>query len=234
MIDGPDGSGKSTVIQAWKDSLTAEGNAIFDLKQYWQTTGKYPELDELKSYDFIFSCEPTYTGVGKVIREELIKTGTDYSARAIAEAFSLDRLVLYTKLLIPLLQNKKVIIQDRGVSTSLCYQQIQNPDFSFEYLSDFQGNKLALENRPDHLVLMEISPEEALKRIGGRSEKHDDAIFEKIDFQKKSIKMFASEEFQNLFTSRGSKIERLNAEAEIDIMKQEAVKLLKNILNLNQ
>ena len=234
MLDGPDGSGKSTVIQAWKDHLTSEGNTIFDLKNYWQTAGKYPELDEVRSYDFIFSCEPTYAGFGKVIREELIKNGTNYPVRAIVEAFSLDRLVLYKKLLIPLLQNGKIIIQDRGVSTSLSYQKIQNPDFSFEYLSDFPGNKLALENRPDHLVLMKISPDEALKRIGGRSDKNDDAIFEKIDFQKKSIEMYASDEFQKLFSNKGSKINYLNAELGIDTMKQEAISLLKQILILNQ
>ena len=48
MLDGIDGCGKSTIIQAWKDYLTAQGNAIFDLKKYWQETGHYPELSELK------------------------------------------------------------------------------------------------------------------------------------------------------------------------------------------
>jgi len=199
MLDGPDGSGKSTAIQAWKNHLTNEGNAIFDLKNYWQTVGKYPELDKLKNYDFIFSCEPTHVGIGKVIRDELIKNGANYPVRAIVEAFSLDRLVLYKKLLIPLLQNGKVIIQDRGISTSLCYQKIQNPEFSFEYLCDFPGNKLALENRPDHLVLMEISPKEALKRIKNRIDKTNDAIFEKIDFQKKSIKCSHPKNFKTSF-----------------------------------
>ena len=158
MIDGIDGSGKSTIVQMWKDCLAGEGNAIFDLKHYWQTTDKYPELDELKSYDFVFSCEPTYTGIGKVIREELVKTGTDYSPRAIIEAFSLDRLILYNKIIIPLLANNKIIIQDRGVSTTLAYQNIQNKEFTFKKISELVGNKLALENRPDHFILAKISP----------------------------------------------------------------------------
>lgn len=231
MIDGIDGSGKSTIVQTWKDYLTGEGNAIFDLKHYWQTTGKYPGLDEIKAYDFIFSCEPTYTGVGKVIREELVKTDTNYPPRAIVEAFSLDRLVLYNKIIIPLLNNGKVVIQDRGVSTSLAYQSLQNKEFTFAKIADFPGNKLALENRPDHLIIAKISAAKAAARISNRFDKNDNAIFEKLDFLKKAAEVFYSDYYQKIFTNRGAKVAYLNTEAEIDIMKQEAVKLLKSILN---
>ena len=230
MIDGIDGSGKSTAVQAWKDYLAGQGNAIFDLKHYWQITGKYPELEEVKSYDFIFSCEPTYVGVGKVIREELVKTGTNYSPRAIIEAFSLDRLILYNKIIIPLLTNNKIVIQDRGVSASLAYQSIQNKEFTFKKIAEFPGNKLALENRPDHLIITKISAQIATARLSGRFDKNDDVIFEKLDFLKKATEIFYSDQYQKIFTGRGTKIHYLNAEAEIDIMKQEAIDLLKSIL----
>jgi thymidylate kinase len=228
MIDGIDGSGKSTVINAWKEYLTAQSNAIFDLKGYWQANHEYPPLSELRSYDFIFSCEPTYAGVGKVIREELIKNGNNYPPQAIAEAYSLDRLVLYKKILIPLLEDKKFIIEDRGVSTSLAYQKTQGLEYDF--LTELPGNKLALENRPDHLVLMKISAEAALNRLRSRLEKDDNAVFEKSEFLKKSTEIYQSAEYQKLFTDRGSLIDYLNAEVEIDIMKQEAVNLLKSFL----
>ncbi len=231
MIDGIDGSGKSTIIQIWKDYLASQGNTIFDLKHYWQTTGKYPELDEIKGYDFIFSCEPTYAGIGKVIREELIKNGADYSARALVEAYSLDRLVLYKKIILPLLANQKIVIQDRGVSTSLAYQNIQNPEFTFEKIGEFPGNQLALENRPDHLIIPKISAEKAMARLAGRFDKSDDAIFEKIDFLKKATQTFYSEDYQKIFTDRGTNVHYLNAENELDIMNQEAVELLKNLIN---
>lgn len=230
MIDGIDGSGKSTIVQAWKDYLTAQGNAIFDLKEYWQTNGKYPELHELKSYDFIFSCEPTYAGVGKVIREELVKTGTNYPPRAIIEAFSLDRLVLYTKIIIPLLANGKIVIQDRGVSTSLAYQSLQNSEFTYDKIAQFPGNQLALENRPDHLIIAKIPAEKAAARISSRFDKNDNAIFEKIDFLKKATENFNSAQYQKIFTDRGTEVHYLNAESEIGIMKQEGTELLKSII----
>lgn len=229
MIDGIDGSGKSTVTSTWKEYLTSQGNAIFDLKGYWQANHEYPPLSELKSYDFIFSCEPTFAGVGKVIREELIKNGNNYPPQAIAEAYSLDRLVLYKKILIPLLEDKKFIIEDRGVSTSLAYQKSQGLEYNF--LTELPGNKLALENRPDHLVLMKITAEAALNRLKSRMEKDDDAIFEKFEILKKITDVYQSEEYQKLFTDRGSKFDYLNAEVEIDIMKQDSVNLLKSFLN---
>lgn len=231
MIDGIDGSGKSTVIQTWKNYLTGQGNAVFDLKHYWQTAGKYPELSEMKSYDFIFSCEPAYVGVGKVIREELVKVGTNYPHRAIVEAFSLDRLVLYNKIIIPLLSSGKIVIQDRGVSTSLAYQSLENKEFTYDKIAEFPGNKLALEHRPDYLIIAKIAAEKAAARIGARFDKNDNAIFEKLDFLKKAATVFYSAEYQKLFTDRGTTVHYLNAETEIDIMKQEAIDLLKKLIN---
>ena len=230
MVDGIDGSGKSTAVGAWKNYLIAEGNGIFDLRRYWQETKKYPELEELKSYDFVFSCEPTFAGMGRVIREELIRKGTNYPALAIAEAYSLDRLILYDKIILPMLGKQKIVIEDRGVCTSLAYQTAQGQGLDFAGIGELPGNKLALKNRPDYLVLMKISPEKAMERIAARLDKKDDSIFERLEFMKKLAGIYYSEEYQKIFTDRGTRILFLNAEAEIDIMEREAVSLLKKIL----
>lgn len=230
MLDGIDGSGKSTVLNAWKEDIAASGNAIFDLKKYWQTAGQYPNLNELKSYDFIFSCEPTYAGVGKVIRDDLVRSGNIYPPRAIAEAFALDRLVLYAKLIIPLLNDGKCIIQDRGVSSSLAYQSLQSEELDISFLSNLPGNKLALEHRPDYLVLLNLDPEEAILRLSGRSDKQDQAIFERLDFLKELDAKYKSEEFREQFIGRGTKIKELPTNVNIDIMKEQAVILLRRLL----
>jgi len=229
VVDGIDGSGKGTVLETWKNYLAQEGNAIFDLRKYCLENKDYPPLEEIRSYDFISSVEPTYAGVGRAIRFELVGKDNDYPPRAIAEAFSLDRLILYKKLIIPLLKDGRCIIQERSVSSSIAYQT-QTPDLNIEVVSNLIGNKLALEYRPDHLVLMDIDAEEALRRLAGRKEKQDNSIFEKLDFLKKMAEFYKSKVYQNVFTSRGTQIHYLSSEQNIDIMKQNSINLLKSIL----
>ncbi|OGH87456.1 MAG: hypothetical protein A3J93_02900 [Candidatus Magasanikbacteria bacterium RIFOXYC2_FULL_42_28] len=230
LIDGIDGSGKSTVIETWKKYLVAQGNAIFDLKEYLKKTGEYPKLSELNGYDFIFSAEPTYAGVGAVIRDELIKNGTTYPVEAVAEAYALDRLILYTKIIIPLLKDGRVIIQDRGISTSLAYQSLAHKNFTMKKISALPGNNLALTHRPDHLILVKTNPTTSAQRLSGRAQKQDNVIFENLPFLKKSHRQFFGTELKKIFIKRGTAIHQLNGNAKIGIMKAEATALLKQIL----
>jgi len=62
MLDGIDGSGKGTVISAWKEYLIQSGRTVFDLVKYWKENKKYPEYSAIKNYEIIFSGEPTYVG----------------------------------------------------------------------------------------------------------------------------------------------------------------------------
>jgi len=229
MIDGIDGSGKSTIIQAFKDYLSAQGNAIFDLKNYWKNNQKHPELSELKSYDFIFSAEPTNVGVGQAIRQELINDNYRYPTLSIAQAYALDRLILYTKLLIPTLQQNKIVIQDRGVTTSLAYQPAQDKNISLKMVAELEGNKLALDHAPNHLIIVDVEAKNALARLDGRDKK-DKAIFEKLEILEKNSQRFHNQEFVELMKSKKTAIQYLNANQNIDIMKAEAIKILKEIL----
>ncbi|MDO8626186.1 MAG: dTMP kinase [Candidatus Magasanikbacteria bacterium] len=231
MVDGIDGSGKSTLINAWKEMLIAEGNGVFDLKKYWLETGRYPEPHELKGYDFIFTAEPSNVGVGQVIREELVRAGTNYPPEAVAEAYALDRLILYQKIIIPSLKEGRCIIQDRGYTTSYAYQPLSHQSITQKTLSRLPGNALAIKYRPDHIVFLNVDPQAALNRLLGRAEKKDNVIFEKLDFQTKAAKIFLSKKYQRWFAKQGVKIHQLSGNAKIDIIHTEGQRLLKSILN---
>lgn len=231
MLDAIDGGGKGTVIDAWKEYITAQGNPLFDLKSYWEQNNKYPDIHELRSYDFIFTAEPTSIGIGKTIREELIRQGVYYPPEAIAQAYALDRLILYEKIILPCLAQDKFIIQDRGFSTSLAYQNAQNKELTFEKLLSLPGNALALKYRPDYLILLTTEPEEAMRRLSARGGKKDNAIFENLDFQRKTAATFKSPGYQEIFTHAGTRIIYLSTMGEIDIIKQKATDLLAQIIN---
>ena len=126
MVDGLDGSGKGVVIDALKDYFERKEMKIFDLRYYWKENNDIPGVEEIKDYDVICSAEPTFSMVGKVIREELVRDNKrKYSGLSTAHAFALDREILYKKLLIPARAAGKIILQERGVVTSIVYQPIQ-------------------------------------------------------------------------------------------------------------
>lgn len=229
IIDGIDGSGKGTITEAYKNYLSENGNPIFDLKKYWKETGQHPAYEELRSYDFIFGHEPTGAGVGLVVRNELVKKDNHYPPQAIADGFSLDRLIFYTKIVIPALSDDKCVILDRGISSSIAYQSNQE-GLNRQKVASLVGNQLALHHRPDHLIIADLAPEKALERLSQRLDKNDNAIFERMDFLKKLDAEYHSSDYQKFFQDFGTVIHYLSTDEKIDIMKEQAINLLKKII----
>ncbi len=68
MIDGIDGSGKSTIMNMWQEILEAQGKKLFLLKDFWQENGRHPRADEIPDDTYaIISAEPTYVWTGSSI-----------------------------------------------------------------------------------------------------------------------------------------------------------------------
>ena len=211
IIDGPDGSGKTTIVQGLANYLKKKGKKVFDLKEYWKHSHSLPEPEDLYKYDVIISAEPTFSLVGGAIRDELVKKNKrHYSALVTATAFSLDRLILYKRVILPLLVKGKMIIQDRSITTSIVYQPLQAEPLSLKRILSLEGNKLALKHRPDLLIITDAKPELCIKRLAKRTKK-DHAIFEKLGFQRKAYKRFKSKWFKELFQRRGSRVVYLDA-----------------------
>ncbi|MCF6276901.1 MAG: hypothetical protein L3J07_03600 [Candidatus Magasanikbacteria bacterium] len=230
ILDGIDGSGKTTIIKTWAEYLENNGKKVFNLIDFWKENEKHPKAEDLLEYDVIISGEPTHAWIGKAIRNEIIQNGNDYTASATANAYSLDRLVLYKRILVPLLKAGKIILQDRSVSTSLCYQPIQG-NVDIDFVANLEGNAFALQNAPDYLIIANLPANSALDRLSTRYEKQDNTIFENKPFLEKAQAQFLNPEYQKYFTEKGTKIEVLNVNTEIAIMKMDALNLLKKIMN---
>jgi thymidylate kinase len=248
VIDGLDGIGKSVVLDSIVDYLRNKGQRVLDLHEYWDEHGFHPDFDnqvnghpnpyyvDLNDYDVIYSSEPTHVGIGKVIRQEVIaQNGRPYPANLTAECYSTDRLVLYQRVILPALNAGKTVIQSRSVSTSIVYQPIQSEVQKENFLSideilSLPGNKLALDNAPDLLIIPTIKNVNILfERLAGR-EKDDNCNFEKIQFQERVKPLFEGKKLRKIFEKRGSAVKYLDAGISIESTKKQAVDLYKEVL----
>jgi len=231
VIDGIDGSGKSTVVKAMKSLLESEGKKSFDLVAWCKEKGTIPTLSDIADADILFTAEPTYAWTGAAMRQEMFLTNEPYSALAFAHAFSLDRLVLMKRLILPALAAGKTIIQDRSVSTSIIYQPAMDDGPSLEEILELPGNVLALQNAPDHLILLDIEPEVAIKRVGGRSDEKPEDVFETIEQLKTFDERFRSDWFAKLYTDRGSQIHWMKTSDGLKTSQENAKKLITKLLS---
>ncbi len=231
MIDGLDGSGKGTAIKSLVSYLEAKGMKAFSLHDYWKNSNNIPELEEVEGYDVIVSAEPTFSMVGKVIREEIVRNSHNrrYSALSTAHAFALDREILYKKLIIPALRHGKLVLQERGIVSSLVYQPVQLERLSLKDIAMLPGNRVALANAPDLLVITKVEPVVAIGRIKKRDKK-DNAIFENLAFQQKIQLRYESGWLRKIFEKRGTKIAYLdtNPPKSVEDTKKDIIEIFKS------
>ncbi len=230
IVDGIDGSGKGTIVNALAEWAKTKNLKVLDLKEFWQKKHAFPEPKEIAKFDVVVSAEPTFSMVGQAIREEIIKDNSrHYSAFTTAEAFALDREILYRRIIIPALEQGKYIFQERGITTSLIYQPVQKEPLSLKKILTLSGNKLALKYRPDLLIITQVEPKTALKRLAKRDKK-DGTIFEKLPYLEKLNKRFSAIWFYKLFKKLGSKIVYLKTNKTVYDTIEEAIDIWENFL----
>lgn len=217
IVDAIDGAGKYTAIKAMSEYLGAQGKKIFNLSEYTQREHRLPTVDErgICDADVLISSEPTFCWIGAAIREEIIKAqvGRSYHARAAAEAFALDRQVLFTRVILPFLQAKpdRFVLQERGVISSLAYQPLQDNTITVDWLLSLEGNRAELSRRPDILFLLRLSSDEAMKRLEGRFNKVDGHIYEELPFQERLIARYRAPEVLKPYQDLGTQIIEIDA-----------------------
>ena len=227
MVDGMTGSGKSTVINAVQTWAQSCDHTIFSLNDWQQD--EPPRFEDIPDYDIYFTYEPTRTWVGRAIRYELSRADEPYGGEELAHAFALDRQIMYRRLIIPALQAGKMIIQDRGVSSSLVYQPVMPDSVPLETVKALPGNALALEHAPDALILTKLSAQIAHTRLQTRAG-DSKGVFMNLDFLKKQEERFASTWLKELFEQHGSKLFTLDTSGTMEESRQAATDLIDHIL----
>jgi thymidylate kinase len=213
VIEGIDGSGKSTVSRACEAWAEERGATFFNVIEFSEREHRLPTIDELADASGLLAAEPTFSWTGKAIRDEIIakRDGEEtprYDGWETAHAFAVDRLVQFRRLIIPFLQNhpERIVIQDRSLASTLAYQPLQDNRLSTDKLLELPGNAQTLAFYPTMLLLIRTEAAAAMARLGARTEKQDGVIFEEVDFQKKLVQRFLSDDVLGPFERAGTKI----------------------------
>lgn len=227
-IEGIDGSGKSTVIHACRRFAEDRGVRFFDAVEFMKREGRLPRLEDLGDATGLLTAEPTFAWIGAAIREEIIAKHDgeiamrSYGGAETADAFALDRLVLFRRLIIPFLKDhpERILFQDRGLCSSLAYQPLQDPTLTIENVIARPGNAQTIAFPPTLLLLIRTDASTAMARLVARQDKRDEHIFEQQTFQTRLAARFLSDEVLGPFRRAGTIIAEVDGNAPQDVVVQ--------------
>ncbi len=165
-LEGPEGSGKTTAVEA--------------------TVKKLQEM----GYEIVRTREPGGTPIAEQIRNVILdKANTAMDERTEALLYAASRRQHLVEKVWPALKEGKIVICDRYLDSSLAYQGGARGLGIDEVLN---VNLFATENTwPDLTLLFDIKPEIGLARINANSDREVNRLdLEKIDFHNKVRESF--------------------------------------------
>ncbi|MDY5669615.1 MAG: dTMP kinase [Bacilli bacterium] len=167
-IEGPEGSGKSSVTKKVAERLEKEG------------------------YDIVFTREPGGTDISEQIRNIILdKNNTKMDPMTEAMLYAASRRQHLVEKVWPLSKEGKIVISDRYLDSSLAYQGGAR---GLGIDNILQLNNFATEGSfPDLTLLFDIDPRIGLKRIAANANREVNRLdLEKIEFHDSVRKTFLS------------------------------------------
>lgn len=160
-FEGPEGAGKSTALKTIASKLTNLGHSVLTTR------------------------EPGGGALGKRIRQMLLEEDA-VSPETELLLFLADRANHVETIILPALQEGKIVLCDRHADSTIVYQGYGR-GLDLEFLR--QGNKFATKNLvPDLTLLFDLNPEIGLERLNPTAEGQRDVNRldrEPLEFHKK-------------------------------------------------
>ena len=160
-LEGPEGSGKTTAVEAAVKELEARG------------------------YQIVRTREPGGTPIAEQIRNVILdKENTKMDPRTEALLYAASRRQHLVEKVWPALKEGKIVICDRYLDSSLAYQGGAR---GLGVDNILNVKMFATENTfPDLTLLFDITPEEGLKRIAANASREVNRLdLEKLEFHHK-------------------------------------------------
>lgn len=141
-FEGCEGCGKSTQVRLLKEYLVE------------------------KDIPFVLAREPGGTAISEKIRDIILdKNNSEITDRAEALLYAAARCQIIDQVVLPALENGKLVILDRYIDSSFAYQAYAR-GLGYEFVE--KANDYALKNcMPDLTVFLNVDPDRAFLRKGG-------------------------------------------------------------------
>lgn len=198
-IEGPDGSGKTSVLARMDEILSQEG------------------------YDILTTREPGGSPIAEQIRELILAVeNTAMDSRTEALLFAAQRRQHLVEKVIPNLEAGKLVISDRFVHSSLAYQGLAR-DIPVEEV--WQINLFAIQDyRPDLTLLIDVPAKVGLERIyAARGQRQ----FDRLDREDLAFHNRVRQAFLD-FAKQDDRIVVVDGQAPIQEVAQECIMILKD------
>lgn len=199
-FEGPEGSGKTSVIQA--------------VGAHFQALG----------YDVLISREPGGIPIAEAIRNIILDVDhTALDPMAEAMLFAASRRQHVIEVIEPAMQAGKMVLVDRYIDSSLAYQGVGR-ELGIDRI--FNLNKMAINGYLPVLTLfIDVHPDEGLKRIAHRQDALDRLDRETMAFHHKVY-----QGYQELLKKEPHRIKKVNGEQAMADVADDAIALIETML----
>lgn len=202
VLEGLDGSGKTTQIKLLGERLNREGLPC------------------------VVQAEPTGHEYGKICRE-ILSGKKECSPTQFALLFTVDRIehnINETDGIMQYLDRGINVICDRYYYSTFCYQGM---DVEMKYLEDLNLNCKEILT-PDLMIFLDLLPEKSMERIEANRRPDEKEIFENVENLTRIRERFLS--ILNS-TLGGERIEVVSADASIEEIHENIYKIVRETLD---
>lgn len=201
-FEGPDGSGKSTIIKKVYDKLINDG------------------------FDIVLTREPGGTPIAEKIRDIILdNSNVALDARTEALLYAASRRQHLVEKIRPALKEGKIVLCDRFLDSSLAYQ---GGGRNLGVQNVLNINLFATENTyPDLTLFFDIDPELGLKRVSQDKKR----VADRLDNENENFHEKVYSTFKEIVNTNSQRIITIDASNSIEEVTECAYKTIKEKLN---
>ena len=200
-IEGPEGSGKTTIGKKIVESLINEG------------------------YEVIYTREPGGIEIAEQIRKVILDVNnTNMDPRTEALLYAASRRQHLIEKIVPAIKNNKIIICDRFVDSSLAYQGHAR---GLGIDNVYEINKFAIDTlMPDLTLLFDLDPKLGLERISANKLRE----VNRLDLEQLDFHTLVREGFLIIQDREPNRVKKVDASKTVEEVFNDAYSLIKTAL----